>query len=98
MLQTPKVQAYVQKASLEGKEEKKFVRFTFYVTPITHVLASEVSLKIASLLFQPDAAGMYHPTLEMSDAHFDIGNIPLQTMELHPVDDPMMDAHGVMLH
>ncbi len=97
MISTPKIQAYVQKASLEGKDEKKFVRFTFYITPITHDLAAEVSPAIASLLFKKDKAGAFHPVLEMDSAQFEIGSIPLQTMEMHPVDDPMMDAHGVLL-
>jgi len=97
MLQTPKVQAYVQKASLEGKEEKKFVRFTFYITPVNHELAAEVSPAIAGLLFKKDEGGAFHPVLEMDAAQFEIGMIPLQTMELHPVDDPKMDMMGVLL-
>lgn len=97
MFVTPKVSAYVQKASLEGKEDKKFVRFTIYVTPILHALACEVSPAIADRLFKFDAAGEPHPVLEMQSTAFEIGEIPLQTMELHPVDDPAMDAHGVLL-
>lgn len=97
MFQTPKIAAFVQKASMEGKDEKKFVRFTIYITPILHALACEVSPAIADRLFKFDAAGEPHPVLEMQSTSFEIGAIPLQTMLMHPVDDPAMDDHGVML-
>jgi hypothetical protein len=97
MFTTPKIQSFIQGASFQGKDEKKYVRFQVYVGPISHDLAEEVSPAIASLLFKKDEAGAFHPVLEMDSAQFEIGAIPLQTMEMHPIDDPAMDLHGVLL-
>ncbi len=97
MFQTPKIAAFIQKASLEGKEDEQLVRFLVYVTPITHTLACEVSPSIADRLFKSDASGTPQPIAEIELVNFDIGTIDLQTMAMHPVDDPAMDNHGVLL-
>lgn len=97
MFVTPKVPVFMQKASVEGRKENKIVRFTFYITPIKHALAAELSPVIADRLFTFDQAGAPHPIQEMDGPHFDIGKIPLQVMELHPSDDPQMEKHGTML-
>ncbi len=97
MISSPKVAAYVQKSSLEGKEDKKFVRFTFYFTPLTYDLAREMSPAVADALFRLDKAGAAHPISSMENVSFELGVIPLQTLELHPADDPAMDPHGVLL-
>lgn len=97
MFTTEKVQAFVQRASLEGKDDSKFVRFTFYVTPITYELAKEVSAIIAANLFRLDAVGAPHPVLEVSTVSFEIGEIPLQTMKLYPATDVELESHGTLL-
>src|SRR4051812_12708294 len=94
---TEKIPAYVQRASFEGKDEKKSFRFEFYINDLTFDLAAEVSTAIANVLFHRDPAGGMHPSLEIQQAAFEIGAVPLQTMQLFPVDDPAMDLHGVML-
>jgi hypothetical protein len=97
MFTTPKVPVFMQKASVEGRKENKMVRYVFYITPIKHALATELSPVIAKSLFTFDAAGEPHPILEMDLPHFNIGKIPLQLMALHPSDDPAMDKYGTML-
>lgn len=97
MFSTPKVAVFMQKASVEGRKENKVIRYTFYITPIKHALAAEISPKIADLLFTFDAGGAPHPITEMDGPHFNIGKIHLQNMFLHPSDDPKMDKHGAML-
>ncbi len=97
MFHTPKVAVFMQNASVEGRKENKVVRFVFYITPIKHALAAEISPVIADLLFQFDSGGAPHPIEEMDGPHFNIGKIPLQNMYLHPSDDPAMDKHGVLL-
>lgn len=98
MFKTPKVPVFMQKASVEGRKNAKMVRFTFYITPIKHALAAEISPVIAELLFTFDAAGAPHPITEMDGPHFNIGKIELQKMYLHPSDDPAMDGHGTLLN
>lgn len=97
MFSTPKIKAFIQGASLEGDADEQMVRFLIYITPIKHALACEVSPIIADRLFKFDAANKPHPVSEMDRPSFDIGAIDLQTMELHPSDDPKMDKHGVLL-
>jgi hypothetical protein len=97
MFKTEKVAAFIQKASLEGKEDDQMVRFLIYITPIPHVLACEVSLAMADRLFKPDASGTPQPISEIESVNFDIGTVDLQTMMMYPVDDPKMEDHGVML-
>ncbi len=97
MFKTPKIAAYIQKASLEGKEDKQMVRFQIYITPILHALACEVSPAIADRLFKSDASGTPQPISEIDSVEFDIGTVNLQTMAMYPSDDPAMDEHGVLL-
>lgn len=97
MFTTEKVQAFVQRASLEGKDDSKFVRFTFYITPIPYFLAMEISPAIAGQLFRPDKSGSQHPVLEVQSANFELGEIPLQTMKLYPATDAELESHGTLL-
>lgn len=97
MFKTPLVPVFMQKASVEGRKENKLVRFVFYITPIKHALAAELSPVIAASLFTFDAAGAPHPITELDMPHFNIGKIPLQLMAMHPSDDPAMDKFGTML-
>lgn len=93
----PKVPAFIQAAGFAGRKDKRAIRVLVYITPITHVLAAQVSPEIAALLFHPDGSGKMQPSLVMPTAGFDIGNIPLQRMELHPSADPKLDNLGVLL-
>jgi hypothetical protein len=97
MFKTPKIAAYIQKASLEGKEDKQLVRFLIYITPITHTLACEVAPAIGDRIFKSDASGTPQPISEIDCVEFDIGTVDLQTMAMYPVADPAMDDHGVLL-
>lgn len=97
MFSTPKVKAFIQGASLQGNADEQFVQFMIYITPITHVLACQVSPVIGDRLFKFDAAKKPHPISEMDGPKFDIGTIDLQLMTLHPSADPKMDKHGVLL-
>lgn len=97
MFTTPKIKAFIQGASLQGDADEQMVEFLIYITPIKHALACEVSPIIADRLFKFDQANKPHPVSEMDRPTFNIGQIDLQTMELHPSDDPKMDKHGVLL-
>lgn len=97
MFSTPKIRAFIQGASLEGDAEEQMVKFLIYITPIKHALACEISPIIADRLFKFDKANKPHPVSEMDRPTFNIGTIDLQTMELHPSDDPKMEKHGVLL-
>jgi hypothetical protein len=97
MFQTPKIPAFIQGASLEGKEDAQMVRFKIYITPIPHALACEVSPAIADRIFKFDASKTPQPIPEIQSVNFDIGTVDLQTMIMYPVDDPAMDDHAVML-
>lgn len=97
MFETPKFSVFMQKASIEGRKEGKVIRFLFYITPITHVLATQLSPEVAKLLFVPDGSGKMNPNSVLEDPDFNVGTIPLQRMYLHPSDDPAMDHLGAML-
>lgn len=97
MFLTPKIAAFVQQASLEGKEDEQLVKFVFYITPISHTLACEVSPAIADRIFKSDASGTPQPITEIQLVNFDIGTVDLQEMEMYPVEDPAMENHGVLL-
>lgn len=97
MFETPKFSVFMQKASIEGRKEEKVIRFVFYVTPITHVLATQLSPDVAKLLFVPDGHGAMNPNPVLENPDFNVGSIPLQRMYLHPSDDEKMDGHGVLL-
>jgi ribosomal protein L37AE/L43A len=97
MFQTPNVPAFMQKASIEGRKDKKVIRFTFYITPIKHALAAEISPAMADRLFKFDPSQTPHPVTEMDSPHFNLGKIDLQFMILNGSDDPKMSQHGTML-
>lgn len=97
MFTTPKIKAFIQGASLEGDADEQLVKFLIHITPIKHALAAQMSPIIADRLFKFDQANKPHPVSEMDRPSFNIGTIDLQTMELHPSDDPKMDKHGVLL-
>lgn len=97
MFEQPKFPVFMQKASIEGRKEDKVIRFVFYVTPVSHVLATQLSPDVAKLLFVPDGAGMMNPNPVLENPDFNVGTIPLQRMYLHPSDDEKMDGHGVLL-
>jgi len=97
MFQQEKVCAFIQSAGFAGRKDKKVMRFLIYITPVTHVVATQISPDIAKALFSPDGSGKMQPALVIPDCSFDIGNIPLQQMYLHPSDKPEMDHLGAML-
>lgn len=97
MFKSPKVPVYVVEAGLAGDAENKLVRFTFYITPIKHALAAEISPDLAKQLFHPDASGAMHYTTVMPTAKFNLGTIDLQRMFMYPTDDPLYEKDGVML-
>lgn len=97
MFTAPKVEVFMNNASLSGKKDKKVVRFIFYITPITHYLMAQISPDVAGTLFHDDGHGDMKPALGLPDASLDVGNIALQRMSLHPSDDDKMDKYGAML-
>lgn len=97
MFETPKISAFLQNASFRGENEKKYVRFQFYLTPISYELACEVSPRLADRLFRKIEDGAWAPASEVPSIGFDLGKIPLHTIELHPHDDAMMDHTGAMM-
>lgn len=97
MFQQEKVCAFIQAAGFAGRKDKKVMRFLIYITPVTHVVATQISPDIAKALFSADGSGKMQPALVIPDCSFDIGNIPLQQMYLHPSDKPEMDHLGAML-
>ncbi len=97
MFRSPKVEVFMQNAELAGDADDMSVRLTFYITPIRHLLAAEISPDMAKQLFHPDASGDMKPVLVMPNCKFDIGTIPLQQMELYPSDLAEMDDKGVIL-
>lgn len=97
MFTAPKVEVFMQNAGLAGEKDDKRVRYTFYITPLRHALAAEISPDLAKQLFHPDASGDMKPVTVMPNCSFNLGTIPLQRMELHPSDDAQMDSLGVLL-
>ena len=97
MFGTPKIKAFVQGASLQGDADEQLIQFLIYITPIKHALAAEVSPIIADRLFKFDASGKPHPVTEMDKPTFNLGQIDLQKMVMHPSADEKMDRHGVTL-
>ncbi len=98
MFKTPKVKAYLQAASWQGKEDDPKQRMTFYITPISFELAEEVSPKLADRLFRKDPnTGKWMPARELGNGRFDLGTLPLQTMEWHPAGDGVLEYDAGVL-
>lgn len=98
MFKSQKVAVFMVAAELAGNADEKRVRFTFYITPIKHALAAEISPDLAKQLFHPDASGNMHHTTVMPSAKFNLGTIPLQQMSLYSSDDPRFEKDGVRLN
>lgn len=92
MFKTPKVKAYLQAVKWVGKEDDPRQRMTFYITPISFELACEISPKLADRLFRKDPnTDRWMPARELGTGGFDIGTVPLQTMEWHPAGEGTLD-------
>jgi hypothetical protein len=96
MFQTPKVQAYLNNFTGHGDDEEKELKLSFYVTPISYQLASEVSPQLADRLFRNNG-DEWQPAQEMPKASFSSIQVPKQNLIFHPHSEPTLIASGIMV-
>lgn len=96
MFKTPKVPCWLQNFTGQGEDEKKEIRFTLYVNPITYGLAAEVSPHLADRLFR-NIGGEWSPVSEMPKAVFTLGGMPAQRATFYPHNDELVEMYGVLV-
>lgn len=97
MFDTKKVSAYLNNFSGIGEDDKKELKLSIYVTPITYELASEVSPQLADRLFRKSTSDEWAPAAEIAKTSFMLGQLDPQRVTFHPHDDEKLDMYGVLI-
>ncbi len=97
MFRSPRVKSYLQSASFQGKEDGPLMRLTFYITPITFDLATEVSPRLADRLFRKGTDDKWAPASELGNSRFVLGSLPMQSFEWHPAGEGALDFDAGVL-
>lgn len=96
MFTTEKVPSYLNNFSGIGEDEKKEIKLSIYVTPISYELANEVSPQIADRIFRK-FNDEWTPALEVGKTSFIIGQIPPQRVTFLPHEDSLVEMFGILL-
>jgi len=96
MFKSRKVKAYLQNVSWKGKEDAPLNQFTIYITPISFVLAKEISLDIATTLFSESIDDRQNPRSVLTNSRLKLPKLEMQSVVFHPTADEAMDGHGVL--
>jgi hypothetical protein len=96
MFRTEKIKVYLQNVGWKGKEDAPLNQLTFYITPITYDLASEISPEIAKAMFSKSIDNRQNPMAVLASTRFKTPKFQLQAVKFHPSMDPEVDNLGVL--
>jgi hypothetical protein len=87
------VEAYLKSIKVKREDDKRIAVLRFFITPITHALASEVSQVIADRLFRNNGSA-YLPVQEMGTTEF---TIPVEDQDVSYQRHPDYPGHHVTI-